>query len=624
MKPHELEGGHMLLIITLIVNFLGLIMALWLGFYVITRSPRRLISWLSGLALWSLSGNFLNILLALNPPTLLEHGPSWFRVYQTFIEGNLSKGANSWLEGWLLVPSIMLWHHVTLLIRPGGMNQWRRIRVIFGYLVSLTAIYLQVTTPYLLVADPEGDPLYINTLKAGSLYPVFFVLLLVYIMMSALNLLRSVQDTGSRLMRNQLTTLVIATLIAGMTIPLSYLGSLVGLRIPVVIPSALLILTLTAIGIGVSRYSALVEGRTLRKDFLFNAITMFGVTILYVFVSLISVRFFGVSAGVFVFVVMFAVITHSLVDLARRSVDVIVYRHETRNLREKLMRLAELVGERGEMVEYLQGALREICASVEATSGTIIVFGEDTFEVAARHLYRGDVNQLSMEDLKADDVLHIEGDRLPLTMKVTLLVPLYADGRQVGALLLGRPKNAMRYSNTDVDRLLYPSDKLADVIKDMPREAEGIAHIASLVENEAMKRRKEVELIDVGEVETALRNLSDYAFLGNSSLAKLGLVKVSASVGLVTHIDRGKVLRNLITDTIEKLRPSDELPGEIPPREWHPYVILHDAYVMDIQNRDIMAKLYISEGTFNRTRRSAVRAVARAMSEMEGAVEMNT
>lgn len=122
MKLHDLEGGHILLTITLIVNFLGLIMALWLGFYVITRSPRKPISWFSGLALWSISGNFLNILLALKPPSLLEQGPSWFRVYQSFIERYFSKGANSWLEGWLLVPSIMLLHHVTTLIRRGGMN----------------------------------------------------------------------------------------------------------------------------------------------------------------------------------------------------------------------------------------------------------------------------------------------------------------------------------------------------------------------------------------------------------------------------------------------------------------------------------------------------------------------
>jgi hypothetical protein len=46
---------------------------------------------------------------------------------------------------------------------------------------------------------------------------------------------------------------------------------------------------------------------------------------------------------------------------------------------------------------------------------------------------------------------------------------------------------------------------------------------------------------------------------------------------------------------------------------------LHDAYIEDQLNRDIMSKLYISEGTFNRTRRSAIRSVTRALEEMEAA-----
>ena len=60
----------------------------------------------------------------------------------------------------------------------------------------------------------------------------------------------------------------------------------------------------------------------------------------------------------------------------------------------------------------------------------------------------------------------------------------------------------------------------------------------------------------------------------------------------------------------EKLRP----PGELP-REWYSYVVLHDAYIEGAPNRDIMARLYISEGTFNRTRRKALRGVARLLLE---------
>jgi DNA-directed RNA polymerase specialized sigma24 family protein len=46
-------------------------------------------------------------------------------------------------------------------------------------------------------------------------------------------------------------------------------------------------------------------------------------------------------------------------------------------------------------------------------------------------------------------------------------------------------------------------------------------------------------------------------------------------------------------------------------------MILNLAYLEDCPNRDIMSQLYISEGTFNRTRRSGIRSVTRMLQEME-------
>jgi hypothetical protein len=73
----------------------------------------------------------------------------------------------------------------------------------------------------------------------------------------------------------------------------------------------------------------------------------------------------------------------------------------------------------------------------------------------------------------------------------------------------------------------------------------------------------------------------------------------------------------LLAEAIEKLKPEGKLPPDPPPAEWYAYLILHNAYLEDIPNRDIMARLYISEGTFNRTRRAALRAVTRTLEEME-------
>ena len=73
------------------------------------------------------------------------------------------------------------------------------------------------------------------------------------------------------------------------------------------------------------------------------------------------------------------------------------------------------------------------------------------------------------------------------------------------------------------------------------------------------------------------------------------------------------------TKSFEQLRPVGPLPGRasIPRRDWHAYLILYNAYVEGQNNYRIMNWLPISEGTFNRTRRSALNAVARVMQELE-------
>jgi hypothetical protein len=70
-------------------------------------------------------------------------------------------------------------------------------------------------------------------------------------------------------------------------------------------------------------------------------------------------------------------------------------------------------------------------------------------------------------------------------------------------------------------------------------------------------------------------------------------------------------------EILDTLRPTGQRPTEPLPREWYSFAVLHDAYVEDVPNREVMARLYISEGTFNRTRRNAIRAVARAVQEIQ-------
>lgn len=611
--------ADMLLPITLIVNFCALAAAFWLGLYVVTRSPRRLISWLTGLALWSLTGPFLNMLLALTPAPPMPAGvPGWLNPFLQFWEANTLKGANSWLQGWLGVPAVVLWHHVTVLMRPGDLNPWRWTRILFGYSVTAIAVVVQANTPLLLSTSPDGDPLYLSTLKAGPLYPFFLALGLFYIVLSLVNLLRSAQAAPASMHRNQLLILAAATLIAGSTAPLSIVGSALGLRVPMVTVSLLLGFTVVLIGYGVAQYSALVEGRTIRHDFYCTAIATGLVTGLYLLATWVSVQFFSVPAVAYVFIVLLAIITHSLIDVARRELDSFVYRRDAHQMRASLDKLASLAGEQDVLDESLSITLESLCTSVRAIFGLIVLFEDDNVRLAAAYRRHQSNLQLSLQDLSADDVLHLKpGQFSPPLTEAALLIPLYADTEQFGALILGRPVNGVSYSQADVDLLLYPSDRLADAIRDARRKAQYVAQVARGIETSSPKTARYPDQISVKAVEDALRHVADYAYLGDHALTQFKLVKSKVAVDAITHLDLGKAVYNVLAEAIEKLRPDDALPGDLPPREWYPYLILHDAYLEDIPNRDIMSRLYISEGTFNRTRRAALRAVTRALEEME-------
>lgn len=125
----------------------------------------------------------------------------------------------------------------------------------------------------------------------------------------------------------------------------------------------------------------------------------------------------------------------------------------------------------------------------------------------------------------------------------------------------------------------------------------------------------------VRQVESALKRLYDLAFLCEHPLSHKEMVnaKLRAQQNPFTCLDRARVAHGLLYQAIEQLRPVGPVPArtDIPRREWHPYLILHCAYVEGEQNYSIMNWLQVSEGTFNRTRRRALQSVAQVLLEME-------
>jgi hypothetical protein len=376
------------------------------------------------------------------------------------------------------------------------------------------------------------------------------------------------------------------------------------------------------IGYGVARYSALIEGRVIGRDFLYNGLVILLIATVYLFVVWSSVVIYGVPVVALAIVVILAVLSHSLVDVGRRLFDFLFYNRETRELRAQLRHLAQRAYKAESLAENLSSALETLCRFVHASYGLIVLFKDEDLQLAASYQWRTPMPDLQKNDLSSDDVVILPARRFASPLEeATLLIPLYAGEIQQGVLIMGPPENALSYAKSDVARLLEAGDRIADLIRDAHREQEHLAQLTQVVPIALPKLNPDGENL-ARSVEEALRNLYDYAYLSDSALAKLKRVQAASSNSGNTHLDRGKLVYQTILEALEKLRPPGDLPRDPIPRQWYPYLILRNAYLENKPNNEIMARLYISEGTFNRTRRAAIRSLARVLSEMETATQV--
>ena len=324
---------------------------------------------------------------------------------------------------------------------------------------------------------------------------------------------------------------------------------------------------------------------------------------------------YNIPAGIVVFLIPLVILSHSVIEEVRRILEYFIYDRRTRALRANLRELTRLAGEQADLDGILSSSLETICSSVRATSAVVLVFEKDLAHPAGSYRWHDSKTPTSRNDFLADDVKQINyGSLLTPFSEITLLIPLYVAEEQMGALLLGRPENGIYYSGEDLLLLRDPSERIAELIAQNKRIANYLDQFSQLP---LRHMDSNSELIPTGWVEDALQNIYDYSYLGDCPLVNLKQVQLLLPASTVTYLDKGKAVYQVVSDAVEKLRPASAQPAKPIPREWYPYLILHDAYFEGLPNRDIFLKLYISEGTFHRTRRSALRSVTRVLTELE-------
>lgn len=576
----------MLAHLTNTTDWLAMALALWLAAYLLIRSHRSRTTWRAVVILGGLAVAFLLAYIGSDQPS--------FRL------------ANAWAAA--LTVSVVGFYDLTYdWLSPTRQSARWLIR---AGLLSLGALKVL----YLLLLPADAGLAASSGLSAAGWQPTALVLadgifLLVTVVAAAHNLwlARQAGDHPHYGILLAAAGLAVAAYLSGM------LTNLWPAVFPRLIQNLLLVAALGLLGYAVARYQAFVGRRTTLPDFPVSGVTVLGLAALY---GLIANRY-GLTAEQVVLVTALAILTHSGHDLVREWLDRLLHQRETA-LRQSLRGLAQAISAEASLVENLDQALTRAAGLLNAGGAFVAQRDTDGFRVLASFRSLPVGTTVPAAEGVSEDVREAGP---ALAERVSWLAPVYIGLEQVAVIGLGPRPGHTAYSATDLDLVVEVADWASRMFEADRQQQANRARVQAMVAEVVASAEREppVTLIEqlqsapdpgfVRLVEEALRHAADYSRLGASSLAdQLGLAAGP-------HIERGKALRARLLEAVEALRPVGPRPTGILPREWHSYAILYDAYVEDIPNREIMARLYIGEGTFNRLRRKALQAVGRALWE---------
>jgi hypothetical protein len=580
----------MLFTATLIVDFSAMAITLWLAFYLLARGFPSLISIRAFIVLLALSGFFLSAFVNL------------FRQ----IPGTAS------IRAVLLVIGLATWFSLTgQFIPPQKQRIFRWIRIGFYILAGMIAFML-LRTYNAFVGEP-ANILWVGRMGLGLpflLYGIFQIVACIGILFNLLADRKFVFSLQGRY-------LLYASFLPILAVGYGVLALALTPPLPRLVQDLLIFSGVLLLGVSVARYQTFVERRTTLQDFPISALTLLGLSAVYAYLA----YRLGFEPLFIVVTMQFAILTHSIYDLVREILERKRLSQES-SFRRQLRQLDKDILSEAGLQRSLQEGLELLCQTLKASGGFIAVRNPEAFIVtaASRSLPLG--SQLSPAAVSCEDVSR--PDNLTLE-NIAWIAPAFEAGAQVAVVGIGYPAARQDYSQADLDLFAEVADRMgsivtlwdaqsnrADRLQQLLSEASSDAH--DLLSNTkkmmaAIADNPDPEMVRM--VEDGLRQLYDYIALGQLPLAGW------SGSNLDSSIERGKRLQQLLIDAIEALRPPGPRPKEPLPRLWYNYSVLHDAYVEGVPNREIMARLYISEGTFNRTRRNALRGLARLLLEQE-------
>lgn len=578
----------MLLQATMVISLLAMAITLWMGFYLFARGFPRAITLRVVVVMLALSGFF-------------------YGAYNNIFDQ--AKGSAA-IRAVLLVIVLSGWYSVTFhVMSEHDRKRYRFMEWGMYGLGILSIIFLLQPDAFL---SEAGNSLYVAHMNPkGWAYRVYGGFQFIVSFGIMLNLL-----VGDRV---GLTPGGKYFLVTSIFPVISVIYGVISLGnpnpSPRIIQDTLAFSGVFVLGISVARHQTLTERRTTLQDFPLTTLSTLGIVAVTVYFAGRE----GMPAKNLASVAGFIVLAVGIYDFAREFLE------RQRNWKEyqfrKQLHHLEVENTGEETLRFrLQEGLDLLCHALNATSGLVAVReGEEFIVTATRHSVPME-SRISAELVSNDEMSQLKEGQVP---DVEWIAPSFEGQTQVAVVGIGKSRSRMEYSAGDLELLEEVADQVGTLVSLRNIKPGQTAHIRQLVAesranvNElnfvAAKIKGTISVSPDKEfikmVEDALRHLPDTITLGQSPLAnKMGITAE-------THIERGRQLQQLLMDSIELLKPGETRPPEPLPRIWYNHAVLHDAYVEGVPNREIMARLYISEGTFNRTRRNAIKGLARLLAE---------
>lgn len=384
---------------------------------------------------------------------------------------------------------------------------------------------------------------------------------------------------------------------------------------PRIVQDALAFCGVIVLGLSVARHQTLTERRTTLQDFPLTTLAVLGIattTILFALRGGLELENYATVTG-------FVVLAVGAYDLTREFLERLRMRKEGA-FRKQLRQLESESRDEEALKSRLQEGLELLCRALNAPGGFAAVRRGDEFLVLAGRSSVPVRSVLPASDVACEDLCHPQAE---LLSSIAWLAPSFEGKTQVAVVGIEKSRARMDYPAGSLELLGEVADQIGTIVSLSrlkprlngqlhelePESQENLNELRSVTGKmfDSISSHPDAEFIKT--VEEALRHLPDTITLGGSPLADI------MGITSETHIERGKQLQQLLMDSIELLKPAEKRPPEPLPRIWYNHAVLHDAYVEGVQNREIMARLYISEGTFNRTRRNAIRGLARVLME---------